>query len=196
MLQFAMAFMLTLSSVNPDVSGVGQDVPAGSQRVAELKVSERYRFNLGGESGSYTDWERYDLPRFDGLYAKIQFEKIYGKTKDKWASIARINLLGAGESKDQKKLSILLEVNRKDHKPTAMIKRTKGADSETFDVDLAADQPIEISVTALTPDNLLLTFNGRQYEIAHDFEIHGISVIASGADVKFEPFNLMRQANP
>lgn len=159
-------------------------------------VKEHYRFNLGGESGQYTDWERYDLDAFDGLSTTISIDKTYGKPTDKWASLARINLFGPGEGKDRPILSLMFEVDRKDNHAVASIYRGKDKPREAFDAPLAAGKPIKVSMLRNAPGKLQVSLDKASYEIPCEFEVKGIAMIGSGLDVKFEPFNLLKRATP
>ena len=62
-------------------------LPAGYQ------VSERHVMNLGGSSGMYTDWQRYDLTPFEGLATMLEIPAVHGKPKDKFAAVTKIRFI-------------------------------------------------------------------------------------------------------
>jgi len=158
------------------------------------EAKEHYRFNLGGPSGEYTDWERQDLASFDGLATKVQIDKTYGKPTDKWASLARINLFGAGSEKDRRILSLMLQADRKSNRIQPAIYRSKDQPQETFDVQFEVGKPIDVTILPGTVGKLMFSLGGKTYEVPCDFEVKALSVLGSGVDVKFEPFNLLRRA--
>jgi len=157
------------------------------------EAKEHYRFNLGGPSGEYTDWERSDLARFEGLATTITIDKTYGKPSDKWASMARIIFFGPGSDKDRPRLSLLIVANRKDNSVEVSIDRGKDKPHEAFDAKLAVGKPFSVTVVPYGPGKLLVSIERTSYQVPYDLDIKGIGVVGSGVDVKFEPFNLLKR---
>ena len=160
-----------------------------------FQAKEHYRFNLGGESGMYTDWERMDLDGFDGLTTTLNIEKTYGKPGDKWASIARIILFGAGDDKERPQLSFTFVADRKNGQVEASIMRTKDT-REPFDAKLAVGKSFTVSIVPQGTGKLLVAIDKATYEVPSDLDVKAVRVIGSGVDVKFEPFNLLKRASP
>jgi hypothetical protein len=165
------------------------NTPSGER----YEAKEHYRFNLGGPSGQYTDWERYDLDRFEGLTTTITIDKTYGKPSDKWASMARIIFFGPGTDKDRRRLSLLIVADRKDGSVEAAIDRGKDKPHEAFDARMAVGKQIAVTIVPLAPGKLLVSIDKANYEVPYDLDIRGIGVVGSGVDVKFEPFNLLKR---
>jgi len=168
------------------------ETPVGSAAAAGAAPAERYRFNLGGPSGEFTNWERQDLARFDGLRTTIRIDQLRGKPSDKWAALTRVNLFGAGDDKERPMLSLLLHYDRKTHRPLALIQQGRNAEQARFDVDLPPDQPVTITIVPGASGELAVSFNANTFKVPCDFEVKSISVVASGADAHFEPFELLR----
>jgi len=173
------------SKSNSDSATDGQ-----SQR---YQAKEHYRFNLGGDSGFYTDWERLDLDGFDGLATTIKIVKAYGKPSDKWSSLARINLFGPGVGNDRALLSLMILVDRKDNQAAPLIYRSKDKPRESFDINLPVGKPFDVTIVRNAPGTLLFSFDKATFEVPCDFDVKGISAAGSGIDVKFEPFNLLKR---
>jgi hypothetical protein len=184
------AFALVLSFSSLVHAQTTADASAQPQR---YEAKEHYRFNLGGDSGQYTDWERLDLDGFDGLTTTILIPKAYGKAGDKWSSLARINLFGPGEGKDRPILSLIIEVDRKDNHADASIYRAKDKPREGFDAKLAVGKPFVVSIVRNAPGKLLVSIDKSNYEVPCEFDVKALSAVGSGVDVKFEPFNLLRR---
>jgi hypothetical protein len=165
-------------------------VDAQSQR---YEAKEHYRFNLGGDSGFYTDWERLDLDGFDGLTTTIKIEKAYGQPSDKWASLARINLYGPGLGKDRALLSLVVEVDRKDNHADPSIYRSKDKPREGFNIKLPVGKAFDVTIVRNAPGKLLVSFDKATFEVPCDFDVRAISAAGSGIDVRFEPFNLLKR---
>jgi hypothetical protein len=159
------------------------------------EAKEHYRFNLGGDSGMYTDWERMDLDGFDGLTTTVSIEKTYGKPGDKWASIARIMLFGAGDDQNRPQLSFTFVADRKNGQIEASIMRSKDT-REAFDAKLAVGKPFTVSIVPQGAGKLLVAIDKATYEVPSDLDVKAVRVIGSGVDVKFEPFNLLKHASP
>jgi hypothetical protein len=165
----------------------------GASAVGGFAISERYRANLGGESGEYTDWERMDIDRFDGLATTIHFDAIRGKARDKWSSLARINLFGGGAKDVRPLVSVILAVDRKTHDVLPSLYRGKQEKSETFDISLSADKSIDLKIFHIDQHSLLVIMNEATFDVPVDFDIKAVSVIGSGADVRFEPLDFLRK---
>jgi hypothetical protein len=157
------------------------------------EAKEHYRFNLGGDSGQYTDWERLDLDGFDGIAGTVRIDKVYGKPSDKWGSIARVAMFGAGEEKERPMFSLMFYVDRKTSTIVPIITHGKNAKEEAFDLKFEVGRPIEFTILATSPGKLLFGFGKQSFEVPYDFEIKALRVVGSGVDVKFEPFNLLRR---
>lgn len=158
-----------------------------------FEAKEHYRFNLGGPSGEYTDWERSDLDGFEGLATTVTIDKTYGKPGDKWAAIGKIRLLGAGDEKTRRVLALTLYADRKTLHVTPLISLGSGKEDERFDVQYEVGKPINLTILPMSAGKLVFSFDGHGYEVPCDFEIKGIAVVGSGVDIKFDPFNLMRR---
>jgi len=184
------AFALLMFVCAPLLHAADKD--EGTQTTT-YQAKERYRFNLGGPSGEYTDWERYDLEAFEGLTATINIEKTYGKPTDKWASSARINLFGPGTGKDRPVWSFVAIADRKDGHIEATIKRGVDKQPEGFEVKLAVGKPFTVNIVPQGAGKLIVVIDKATFEVPCDFEIKGLSALGSGVDVKFEPFNLLKR---
>jgi hypothetical protein len=172
-------------------------VHAEATRVlAQFTPAERYRFNLGGESGQYTDWEREDLAHFDGLSTTIHFTAVKGRPSDKWASIARINLFGAGERETRKQVSIILTVDRKTKQVSPALWRGKDRPRPEFEVALSSDEAVDMKILTDTPGQLTISFGESIFRVDSDFDIKAIGVLGSGLDARFDPFVLLRRTDP
>jgi len=187
-----LAFALLVLAVACPLHAADKDDTASTQT---YQAKEHYRFNLGGASGQYTDWERSDLDGFEGLTATINIEKTYGKPSDKWASIARINLFGPGSGNERPVWSFIVTADRKDGHAEAAIKRDKDQ-QEAFDTKLAVGKPFTVNIVPQGAGKLLVVIDKATYEVPCDFDVKGLSVIGSGVDVKFEPFNLLKRKAP
>jgi hypothetical protein len=161
---------------------------------AAMELPERYRMVLGAEVGRFNDWEKYDLKRFAGFQAVIGAGNIRGKPKDTWASVARVNLIGAGEGKSRPVAAFVLKFDRKTHAPLAYLNRSGSDKAEAFQITLPADKPIRVSVVVNRPGKMLVRIEGAPFEVNLPFEVTGISVVASGLDAVFEPFEILRRA--
>jgi hypothetical protein len=161
------------------------DSPAGRE------VSEQYRLNLGGEAGYFTDWERMGLTGFRGLTATVYIDEVYGKKTDKWDSIARINLLGAGNASDRRRLSFFFFVDRATRRVTAQHRMDEGR-TMRLDAPFALKQSIPFSIERKSADILEVSTGDAVYEIPCDFEVAAVQVVGSGVDVRFESFVLKR----
>lgn len=166
--------------------------PTTESPPARYEAREHYRFNLGGPSGEYTDWERSELDTFGGLTTTITIDKAYGKPTDKWASIARIILSGPGQGKDRPRLSLIAIVDRKDNHVQVVIDRDKD-NREGLDAKLSVGKAFTVGVLPNGPGKLLVSIDKSTYDIPCDFDIKAIGVLGSGVDVKFEPFNLLHR---
>ncbi|UXI69300.1 hypothetical protein [Tahibacter amnicola] len=167
---------------------------AASAGTADYKVAERYRFNLGGDVGQYTDWERQDLARFDGLVTTFRFGKVYGKKSDKWDSIGRINLHGPGEGDGRAMISIIFLVDRKTHGVTPIVSDSITGQKGRLDVTAEGDKPITFSAFKVADaDKMLLKVNDTSVTIPSTFEIRSVSVIGSGVDLGVEKFELVHR---
>lgn len=175
---------------------LASDPPASAHPPGTLKFTpiELYKFNLGGESGQYTDWERLQIARFDGLATTMEIKEVKGKPKDKWASIARINLYGEGEGKLRKMLSLTFTADRKSKKIEADLWRGGDTPRHPIDVELSAGKPIQLSVLVTAADELTLQIDDLNATVGNDFEVRAIQVIGSGVDVTFSPFNLLQKS--
>ncbi|HEX7916082.1 hypothetical protein [Rudaea sp.] len=176
----------------PDISTSKTDQAFSSQEW-RYEAKEHYRFNLGGDSGQYTDWERLDLDGFDGIAATVQIDKVYGKPTDKWGSIARIAMFGTGTEKERPMFSLMFYVDRKTNTVVPIITHGKNAKEEAFDLKFEVGKPIEFTILPTSPGKLLFGFGKQTFEVPYDFEIKALKVVGSGVDVKFEPFNLLRR---
>src|SRR5690348_9213640 len=47
--------------------------------LAQFTPGERYRFDLGGEAGEYSEWERSGLAHFDGIATTIRVKAVKGR---------------------------------------------------------------------------------------------------------------------
>ena len=166
-------------------------VPIASAQSAGRIVSEHYRLNLGGEAGTFTDWERTDLTGFSGLSTTLHIDAVYGKKSEKWDSIGRIDLLGAEHDGQQRQLSFLFYVDRNTKKVTAMHRMDDGQ-STRLDLSFELKQAIPFSIRKKPGGMLEVKTGDAIYEIACDFEIAAVHVLGSGVDVRYEPLVLDR----
>ena len=170
--------------------------PAQPPARPELKLEppERYRMVLGAPVGRFNDWEKLEVSRFYGLVTTVRIAKIDGKPGDAWASVARVNLIGPGDEKSRPVLALVLQFDRKTHKPMAYFTRSGDDKTYGFKADLPADQPIQVRAVANRPGKMIVGLNDFRFEIDLPFEVAGVSAVASGLDAAFEPFELMRRA--
>ncbi|MBA8882311.1 hypothetical protein [Dokdonella fugitiva] len=161
--------------------------------IAQFTPGERYRFRLGGEAGEYSEWERRDLAHFDGLATTIRVKAAKGRRSAKWASIARIDLYGAGEDGQRREKSIILSIDRTTQQVSPQLWRGKDLPRAPFNVDLPRGEPIDLKILTDTPGQLTIAFGETIFRIEDDFEIRSIGVLASGVDVRFDPFVLLHR---
>lgn len=161
--------------------------------LAQFTPAERYRFDLGGEAGQYSEWERAGLARFDGLATTIRVRAAKGRRSEKWASIARVDLFGAGDPAARRQLSIILSVDRASGLVSPQLWRGTDLPRAPFKVDLPRGEPVDLKILTDTPGQLTIAFGETIFRIEDDFEITSIGVLASGVDVHFEPFVLLRR---
>ena len=169
------AFAADSSSVPPDL------VPDG------YRVTERHGFNLGAESGSYTDWHRYDLESFEGLATVLEIPLIYGKAKDKWAAIAKIRFLTSDNEKAS--FALVFMADRKTKQIHALFEH--GDELNRFDVTFALKDRVQVVVTRSAPDKLEARIGSTRIEIPAPHRIDEIALAGSGLDVTFEPFVML-----
>lgn len=158
---------------------------------ADREVSEEYRLNLGGEAGYFTDWERTGLTGFKGLSTTVYVDEVHGEKADKWDSIGRINLLGAGNANDRRRLSFFFHVDRTTRRVTSQYRMDAGQ-TMRLDVPFTLKQAIPFSIKRTSTGILEVSAGGMVYEVPCDFEVAAVQAIGSGADVRFEPFVLKR----
>ena len=180
-----LAFMLTVSPL-PMASAQSTTLQAAGR-----EVTEQYRLNLGGQAGYFTDWERTGLTGFSGLTATVYVDEVYGKKSDKWDSIGRINLLGAGNASDQRRLSFFFYVDRATKRVTSKHRMDDGQMMQ-LDVPFALKQAIPFSIERKSAGLLEVSTGDAVYEVLCDFEVAAVQVVGSGVDVRFEPFVLKR----
>jgi hypothetical protein len=187
-MRWLLLFSLILSS-----GAIASDPPASEQSPETLKFTplELYKFNLGGESGQYTDWEKLQIHKFDGLSTTIEIKEVKGKPKDKWASIARISMYGEGDEKSRGILSLTFKADRKTGKIEADLWRGGDTPHHPIDVDLVVGKPIQLFVLVTATDEFTLQIDDFTSTIESKFEVKAIRVIGSGVDVTFSPFNLL-----
>ena len=168
------------------------DHPPGTLKFTPV---EFYKFNLGGDSGQYTNWEKLQIAQFDGLATTFEITEIKGKPKDKWASIARVILFGEGEGKSRKMLSVTFTADRKSKEIGAEISRGADSPHHPVDVNLSAGKSIKLSVLVTAPGELTIQVDDLSATIESEFEVKAISVIGSGLDVAFSSFDLLQKAH-
>jgi hypothetical protein len=154
---------------------------------AKLEAPERYRMVLGSDAGRFNDWEKYDLVRFAGIRTTISVGNIRGKPGATWASLARVNFIGAGDEKSRPVVALVIQFDRKTHKPLPYLTRTGSDKTEGFSVELAPDRPVPVVVYVNRPGKMEIVLAGKRYEADLPFEVKGISVVVSGVDAVFEP---------
>ncbi|MGN6519133.1 MAG: hypothetical protein ACTHK2_06890 [Dokdonella sp.] len=164
--------------------------------IAQFTPGERYRFRLGGEAGEYSEWERSGLAHFDGLATTIRVAAVKGRRSGKWASIARIDLYGPGDAGLRPQKSVILSVDRTTQQVSPQLWRGKDLPRAPFNVDLPRGGPIDLKILTDTPGQLTIAFGETIFRIEDDFEITSIGVLASGVDVRFDPFVLLQRLPP
>jgi hypothetical protein len=155
------------------------------------RAIERQRFNLGAESGSYTDWYRYDLAPFAGFATVLEIPVIHGKSRDKWAAVAKIRFIAGGEGK-QPSIALAFQADRKTERIHGLFQN--GDEVSRFEIDFARKERVPIQVLQKTAGNLTVTIGNRSIEIPVPFEIDSLSLVGSGLDVTFSPFVLLTKA--
>jgi len=176
----------------PEASTAASAVPGRTP--VKTEPPERYRMALGGPAGHFSDWEKFDLERFFRLTTWVRVGSIHGKPSDKWASAVRVNLIGPGDEKTRPVVTLVLQFDRKTRKPLPYYTRSGDDKTYGFQVELDADKAIRIDAVTLKPGKLLVAFNEKRFEVDMPFEVKGLSVVASGLDAAFEPFELTRRA--
>ncbi|HEU4662795.1 MAG TPA: hypothetical protein VFS55_02060 [Dokdonella sp.] len=161
--------------------------------LAQFTPSERYRFNLGGDAGQYSEWERTGLARFDGLATTIRVKAVKGRRGAKWASIARIDLYGARDDGRRPQLSIILAVDRATQRVSPELWRGADLPRTPFKVDLPPGEPVDLKILTDTPGQLTIAFGETIFRIENHFEIRSVGVLASGVAARFEPFALLQR---
>lgn len=161
--------------------------------LAQFTPGERYRFELGGEAGQYSEWERTGLARFDGIATTIRIKAVKGRRSERWASIARIDLFGAGDGAQRRQLSIILSVDRTTQRISPQLWRGTNVARVPFKVDLPRGEPIDLKILTDTPGQLTVAFGETIFRIEDDFGIRSVGVLASGVDVRFDPFALLQR---
>ena len=166
-----------------DTASVPSDlVPDG------YRVTERHSFNLGAQSGSYTDWHRYDLASFDGFATVIEVPQIYGKPKDKWAAVVKIQFFVHGQM-EKPSFALLFMADRKTERIHALVER--GDDISRFDVTFGLRERVQVVVTPQSAEKLEVRIGDTKIEMPAPIQIEGIALIGSGLDVTFEPFTML-----
>ena len=161
--------------------------------IAQFTPGERYRFRLGGEAGEYSEWERSGLVRFDGLATTIRVKAVKGRRSGQWASIARIDLYGPGDAGQRPQKSVILSVDRTTQQVAPQLWRGKDLPRAPFNVDLPRGEPVDLKILTDTPGQLTIAFGETIFRIEDDFEIKAVGVLASGVDVRFDPFVLLNR---
>lgn len=164
--------------------------------IAQFTPGERYRFSLGGEAGEYSEWDRSDLAHFDGIATTIRVKAAKGRRSGKWASIARIDLYGQGDAGQRHRKSIILSVDRTTQRVSPQLWRGQDLPRAPFNVDLPRGEPIDLKILTDTPGQLTIAFGETIFRIEDDFAIRSVGVLASGVDVRFEPFVLLQRLPP
>jgi hypothetical protein len=200
----SMLLALALAAAAPQAQGPAPAAPKGAtvpsapaapeRPQQKLEPVEHHRLVLGGEAGRYGEWAQTEIERFFAFQSTIRVGAVHGKKSDQWASVARVNLLGPGDEKTRPVLALVLQFDRKTHKPMAYYTVTGSEATYGFQIELPADQPIRLSAYAARAGKLLVKLHDRSFEIDLPFEVHGLSVVASGLDAVFEPFELLRKA--
>ncbi|MBX3697749.1 MAG: hypothetical protein R3F08_12445 [Dokdonella sp.] len=157
---------------------------------------EFYSFELGGESGQYTAWEKRQISKFEGLSTTIDIQDVKGKPKDRWASIARINLYGEGDEKQRKVLSLTFTADRSTRRVEADIWRGGDTPHLPIGAELKVGKPISFGLYAIAASELALMIDGQTLgtTVKCEFDVKSIRIIGSGMDVRFSPFNLMKKS--
>ena len=175
--------------------GTAQAAEAGgplSDLIPEgYRAIERQKFNLGAESGSYTDWYRYDLAPFHGFATMLEIPAIHGKVRDKWAAVAKIRFIAKGEGK-QPAIALAFQADRKTERIHVLFQN--GDDVSRFEIDFALKERVPIRVLQKTTGSLTANIGDRLIEIPVSFEIDSLSLVGSGLDVSFSPFVLLTKA--
>jgi len=166
-------------------------VPQSGQ--IRYEARERYRFNLGGPSGEFTDWERYDLSSFGGLATTVKIDKVHGKPGDKWSAMGRISLVGAGEKSQRQRISLVLYADRSNSRITPLIELPGEKAAQKFDAQFEVGKPIVLSIVPGSSGKLVYSLDGHTYVVPCNFEIKSISIVGSGVDISFDAFSLMRR---
>jgi len=160
-------------------------LPAGYQ------VSERHVMNLGGSSGMYTDWQRYDLSPFEGLATMLEIPAVHGKPKDKFAAVTKIRFIAKGDGK-QPWLGVAFMVDRKTERIHPLIQQ--GDETSRLDFTFGLKEKIPVSVIWQSPGTLALRVADKTVTIPVPFEIDALAVVGSGLDVSFSPFVILKKA--
>lgn len=165
--------------------------PAGSASQPAASHEDRYRFNLGGQSGYFTDAEIYGIKGFRAVRTTIKVSEVHGKPRDKWAALVRINLLGVDAGGDRPMFSLVLQYDRKTRIPTAIVHRPS-AKPGAIDIDLLGGVPIDLELETTGPGVVRVSFGDEHADVPIGFDVHDVQVVASGVDALLDPFVVRR----
>lgn len=169
---------------------LGAAMAAQAQAPADERVrTEEYALNLGGDAGSFTDFQRVGIKGFRGLETQVIVDAVYGKKSDRWDSIGRINLETTDGAAQKHMLSFFFYVDRTTRRVTV---KHRIDDGELMVVDLTypLKEPIPFSVAWKSPGVLAVSSGGAMYDVDCGFDVARIRVVGSGVDVRFAPFVL------
>lgn len=179
--------IVLLSTVLCAAHAAPSELPAGLVPDG-YSSSERQSFNLGGPSGTYTDWNRYDLAPFTGLATVLEIPAVHGKPKDKWAAVAKIRLVAAGDSKPVS-LDLSFVVDRKTGRVHPRIQQ--GETTAPIEVEFGLKQSVPVVIVWKSPGVLDVRIADSHVDVSVPFEINRIALAGSGLDVLFSPFVLL-----
>lgn len=171
---------------------VGGGAFAQSSDAPDLIV-ERHRMNLGGPSGQYTDWERSGIENFAGLSATIEIQKTHGRPRDKWAALARVNLLGPRDTAgDAAMLSVVLHADRRSGEIVAVFHQIDAKEPIRLEFAGVVGRPVELSMRMQSGQRIELGLDQSRFvvELPAGFRVESVTAIGSGVDVSFKPFDI------
>lgn len=165
---------------------------AYAQPLPDHQQRQTFRMNLGGPSGTYTDWEMGGLQGFHELRATIDVSKVHGKPRDTWAALARLALVGPGEADERGQCSLLLIHDRKDKTRRVVFEH---ADERIgLDFGLPPEGKVEFGLKRVAPGELRIEHGDQYSDVPCPIEIVGARALGSGVDVSFDPLTVTSNA--
>lgn len=166
-------------------AAMADPLPEGQQR-------QTFRMNLGGASGTYTDWEMLGLQGFHAVHATIDVSTIHGKPRDKWSALVRLALVGPGTDEERGQCSMLLIHDRADK--TRSVVYEHADERIALDFGVPPNGKVTFGLRRVAPDELRIEHGDRYADVPCKLEIVGVRALGSGIDVAFDPLTVTSSA--